>query len=111
MKAEYHPAPYGEEQGGGWLIFCPACKSRHAFDLKRWTFNGDPESPTFEPSFLIKGTEPLTQEQIDDWQQKRKPLPTPKPRICHSFVRNGKIEFLGDCTHEFAGQTIELEDI
>lgn len=29
--------------------------------------------------------------------------------ICHSFVRNGKIEFLSDCTHELAGKTVELE--
>lgn len=30
---------------------------------------------------------------------------------CHSFVRDGKIEFLGDCTHEMAGTTIELPDV
>lgn len=34
----------------------------------------------------------------------------PKPKVCHSFVRNGKIEYLNDCTHELAGQTVELLD-
>ncbi|MGC4033677.1 MAG: hypothetical protein QM754_18485 [Tepidisphaeraceae bacterium] len=28
---------------------------------------------------------------------------------CHSFVRDGQIEFLGDCTHELAGKTVPLE--
>jgi len=31
--------------------------------------------------------------------------------VCHSFVRNGVIEFLGDCTHELAGQSVELLDV
>jgi hypothetical protein len=30
---------------------------------------------------------------------------------CHSFVREGKIEFLNDCTHEHAGQTLDLLDV
>ena len=29
---------------------------------------------------------------------------------CHSFVREGRIEFLSDCTHALAGQTVELPD-
>lgn len=28
--------------------------------------------------------------------------------VCHSFVRAGRIEFLGDCTHALAGQTVPL---
>lgn len=31
--------------------------------------------------------------------------------VCHSFVRNGRVEFLGDCTHELAGQTVDLPDL
>ncbi len=31
--------------------------------------------------------------------------------LCHSFVRDGRIEFLGDCTHKLAGQTIELPEV
>lgn len=30
---------------------------------------------------------------------------------CHSYVRNGHVEFLSDCTHELAGQTVELPDL
>ena len=30
--------------------------------------------------------------------------------ICHSFITDGSIEFLPDCTHELAGKTVPLED-
>jgi hypothetical protein len=29
-------------------------------------------------------------------------------RVCHSFVVDGRIQFLGDCTHHLAGQTVDL---
>ena len=29
---------------------------------------------------------------------------------CHSFVRTGQIQFLGDCTHPLRGQTVALPD-
>ena len=28
---------------------------------------------------------------------------------CHSFVKDGKVQFLGDCDHALAGQTLEPE--
>jgi hypothetical protein len=28
--------------------------------------------------------------------------------VCHSFVRNGKIEYLSDCTHNLAGKTVDI---
>jgi hypothetical protein len=30
---------------------------------------------------------------------------------CHSFITDGKIEFLSDCTHSLAGQTVELKPV
>lgn len=76
---------------GGHMIFCPACKHGHLFD-DRWTFNGDYDKPTFRRSMLVN--------------QDGKPG---HPR-CHSFVTDGKIEFLNDCTHEMAGQTVDLPE-
>ena len=72
----------------GWMVFCPACKCGHLFD-KRWTFNGDIFKPTFTPSMLVDRGVNL-------------------PR-CHSYVTDGKIQFLSDCTHELAGKTVPLE--
>ena len=56
-----------------------------------WEFNGDMESLTLSPSVLVKTGGKITQ--------------------CHSFVKNGMIQFLNDCDHELAGKTVELPDI
>jgi hypothetical protein len=29
-------------------------------------------------------------------------------RVCHSFVTDGKIQFLSDCTHSLANTTVEI---
>ena len=75
---------------GCYIIYCKGCGNHHGFD-SRWTFNGDFEKPTFSPSMLVNQHMP----------EKR----------CHSFVRDGKIQYLSDCFHKYAGQTLELEDI
>lgn len=33
------------------------------------------------------------------------------PHVCHSFVTDGKIRFLSDCTHDLADQTVPMEDL
>lgn len=30
--------------------------------------------------------------------------------LCHSFVTDGKIQFLNDCFHSLKGQTVDLPD-
>lgn len=60
-----------------------------------WGFNGDLDRPTLTPSILSRF----------DWGPNR------ETRICHSFVRDGRIEFLSDCTHALAGQTVDLPEI
>lgn len=78
----------------GYMVDCPACKHPHLFVDGRWTFNGDLEKPTFKPSMLSN-----------------KDHSNPKVPRCHSFVTDGKIQFLGDCTHDMAGKTVDLPDI
>ncbi len=29
-------------------------------------------------------------------------------KVCHSFIRDGTIQFLGDCSHAMVGLTVEL---
>lgn len=70
------------------LFYCPACKEHHGVNSS-WNFNGDYDKPTFSPSILVT------------WGDDRR---------CHSFVRDGKIQFLSDCTHELAGETVEMLD-
>lgn len=72
------------------LFHCPGCGYGHAFEVPRWTWNGSMDSPTFSPSLLIEAG-------------------TPGNR-CHLFVKEGCIEFLSDCHHKLAGQTVEMID-
>jgi hypothetical protein len=77
------------------LIHCPGCKCAHPFEIEAprfsgWTWNGSLDKPTFTPSLLCNQDSPESR--------------------CHSFVTDGKIQFLSDCHHELAGQTVELPD-
>ena len=72
----------------GYMIWCEACEQCHVFDA-RWTYNGDIDKPTFTPSLLV--THPNGELR------------------CHSFVTDGKIKYLPDCSHAMAGQTVELQ--
>lgn len=78
------------------MILCPACKCGHGISVKpgRWSFNGDHERPTFSPSLLVRG---YSEHAGRDF-------------VCHSFIRDGRIEFLADSTHELAGRTVDLPD-
>jgi hypothetical protein len=77
---------------------CPGCGYHHFVTVNgtlnesgaSWAWNGDLEKPTFSPSILVNKSMP--------------------ERRCHSFIRNGKIEFLTDCFHALAGQTVDLPE-
>ena len=69
-----------------WFFWCPGCRALHAFD-RRWTWNGSLDKPTFRNSLLCHGFV-----------------------RCHSYVTDGKIEFLADCGHELKGTTVEIPE-
>ena len=54
-----------------------------------WTWNGSTDAPTLRPSVLTEG------------QNFR----------CHSWINNGNVQFLDDCTHEMRNQTVALNDV
>ena len=82
-----------------WLIFCPGCEMGHSFG-PGWTFNGDQVRPTFLPSLMVRMGPKCGPDGLA--------LPGEADRRCHSFVRDGMIHFLSDCTHALAGQSVEL---
>lgn len=91
----------------GYRFMCPGCHEYHMPD-NSWQFNGDLDKPTFSPSVLVKGT-----KNISDKEAKRilsGEQIEPLNFVCHSFVHDGKIQFLGDCTHALAGKTVDLPD-
>lgn len=107
MESVSEAGPSGKHLG--WMIFCPACKCGHLFRAGVWTFNGNEEKPTFRNSMLVTGKRSLTDDEIDRIMKGEK-LEIPDLR-CHSFVTDGRIEFLPDCTHELKGQTVDLPDM
>jgi len=53
-----------------------------------WAWNHDKVRPTFSPSILINVHRPES--------------------LCHSFVKDGQIQFLNDSFHDLAGKTVPL---
>jgi len=93
--------PCFDEQGVyGFAVMCPGCGHHHVFNTvdrpnrPKWEFNGNVNSPTFHPSMLT-------------WV----PRGDVKTQVCHSFVRDGNIEFLGDCTAHSLRGTVPLPEV
>jgi hypothetical protein len=88
-RAGPHLRRWLHEKQGGYTFFCPGCGGPHTITTEgeaAWRFNGNLDRPTFTPSVLVTRGE---------WR-------------CHSFVTDGQIQFLDDCTHSLKGQTVPL---
>ena len=98
-------------EGGLIAFWCPGCKQAHhvtVHESRGWSFNGDGDRPTFSPSVMVRGTAPITDDEHRRIMAGENFTPT--PRVCHSFLRDGRIQFLGDSTHALSGQTVDLPD-
>lgn len=74
------------------LMWCVACKNLHVIHVageNPWEWDGDELKPTINPSILVFA------------------YPNHQPR-CHSFVRDGMWQYLSDCEHDMAGQTVPM---
>lgn len=80
--------------GETWVwYYCPGCKHNHGVPAERWSWNGSLESPTLSPSVkhYIRHEDGTCET------------------ICHYFVREGRIEYCGDCPHDLKGHTVEMQ--
>lgn len=83
--------------------WCPACDEPHIFSLdgpkgRNWTFDGNMEKPTFEPSMRISC----------DWDPEAKAW---RATQCHYYLRNGMLEFCRDHPKaEFRNRSFPLPD-
>lgn len=85
----------------GRLIFtCPGCGDSHVIQHgegrnPRWFWNGSYVLPTIHPSLLVTWDHTL-------------PDGSTEHHSCHSFITDGKIQFLSDSTHALSGQTVPI---
>lgn len=103
-------------EGGIALFHCPGCRTGHQVGIEPpaaviWGFNGNGDAPTFTPSVLVRGTQ-IERDANGRWTGEwlRGADGNPLASVCHSFVTDGRIQFLGDCTHATMGQTVDLPD-
>lgn len=104
---------------GRYYFECPGCKEVHVVGTS-WKFNGNLECPTFTPSILVRsGCKTEGHKEGDNcWCTYNKECielgkdPTTFKCVrCHSFITDGKIQFLNDCNHELAGKTVDLPSV
>lgn len=84
-----------------WLPPGETQESPHVAGKPHWSFNGDLEKPVLGPSVLSW------------WGGEGTDMPLHR---CHSYIgcngaEPGQIIFLSDCTHDKAGQVIDLPEI
>lgn len=117
-------APIQQPSDFQFMIFCPGCKCGHGLRVGQkegsWEFNGDMEKPTFSPSLLVEHYQyPERDPETKDFKRgpdgkyllgPDKRLLGGKKIVCHSYIEEGNIRFLDDCTHELAGKTVPLPD-
>jgi len=114
------------DAGGGYLLFrCPGCDEMHQVGVgdgprPRWGFNGNYDAPTFSPSILVRGVRSpsggdlMTGDEAGEYDVifarggREAVFASRFGTVCHSYVTDGQIHFLGDCTHALAGQIVPL---
>lgn len=110
---------------GGLAWWCPGCAGVHVVPVAhgpggdlpgaRWFWNGDVDAPVFTPSVLTHQMR-AKYDEAGNWAGEWVLDASGQPivNVCHSFVGGqsgqapGRIEFLGDCTHALAGQTVPM---
>jgi len=72
-----------------YLYFnCLGCHSTHCFAYPLWNWNMSFENPTVSPSIKV----------------------TYHDKICHLFIRDGKLCFCNDSWHQLAGKEVDMVD-
>lgn len=100
-----------------YVFHCPGCGHAHGFRTRdwpmptsltdedkeffknKWQWNGNREFPTLSPSVHVK-------RKIGERPDGKGIYVTQ----CHSFVKDGMIQFLSDCEHKLCGKTLEIPE-
>jgi len=106
-----------DKEKGTVAINCPGCKCQHYLNVDPkngrpcWGFNQNYERPTFTPSLLVRSGKYVGDDKwYNSLDEEHRKFVDETSMICHSFIRDGKIQFLSDCLHELKNQTVDLID-
>lgn len=104
-------------QEGKLSFWCPGCQEEHQINYgetggPQWSWNGNEVKPTFTPSVLVRsGHYAGGKEGEGCWCTYNKQHPEDANMFCnrcHTYVTDGRIRFLSDCSHALAGQTVDM---
>ena len=112
----YFPVPINEAThvtlnfpGPVGLLTLPVMLSGTRDGTNCWTWNGDVDKPTLHPSVLTTGVWRISDEEHKTLMSGGKV--EPRPYSCHMWVNDGQAQFLGDCSHELRGQTVNMLEV
>lgn len=95
-----------------YAFHCPGCETDHQVTLvgaHAWKWNGSLDKPTIAPSILIESGHYASSGCWCVFKETH-PDCTFTCYRCHSFVTDGRIQFLADCSHKLANQTVDLPE-
>ncbi len=106
-------------EGDRLVYWCQGCDMFHQVWVgsgpgPRWGWNGDVERPTFTPSVLVSWDQaepPAATLEVCEKIRSGEIVQVKVHKVCHTFITDGRVQFLSDCTHAFAGQTLDLPDL
>lgn len=100
FKMKRHQYRVGDEIVAAFFAYCPACQVPHRFIVEYdsqpgevFEWDGKMGRPTFSPAVRYERG-PV---EIDG-----------EPLKCHAYLREGVWEYQDDCTHELAGQKVDM---
>lgn len=100
-------------EGCHFAFWCPGCEEMHLVGTT-WQWDGNLEAPTVSPSLLITSGHYCSRWKPGDscWcTYNAEHADDPAGFVCercHTFIKNGEIEFLPDCSHALAGKTLPI---
>jgi hypothetical protein len=107
------------ELGGAASFMCPGCEQSHTVRVSGpggWQWNGETDGVTLTPSILFQSGhfDPYRRQDKACWCTYNAEHPEEPASFkcvrCHSFITDGMIKFLSDCTHSLVGQTVRIPD-
>lgn len=113
--------PWSSGSGKGYNYWCQGCKDAHSIRTEGFgplwqVTGGDTDKPTVKPSVLVTTGHHVKwyKPDLGCWCTYYAEHPEEdrdfECRKCHTLIKEGMVQFLSDCSHELANQTLPVPD-